>query len=189
MKPTRRAKMPTVRTTTTTIPKNNAGSNSNSNTNNTNSNIDIQDIAPSSSINAKIIVVDKQDSLAMEIKGGIKDDLNDTMGLSTYSNSKSTIASYCRKTTTTTTIATTRRPHLIEQGQQEQKQQYEIITIKDTGTEIHSEILPRLFSKFATKSNREGTGLGLYISKNIIEAHGGKGATFTIALPLVKIKE
>jgi signal transduction histidine kinase len=85
--------------------------------------------------------------------------------LSAYSNSKSTIASYCRKTTTTTTVATTRRPYLIEQGQQEQKQQYEIITIKDTGTEIHSEILPRLFSKFATKSNREGTGLGLYISK------------------------
>jgi hypothetical protein len=61
---------------------NDAGKNSNSNTN-SNSTIDIQDIAPSSSINAKIIVVDKQDSLAMEIKDGIKDDLNDTIGLST----------------------------------------------------------------------------------------------------------
>jgi signal transduction histidine kinase len=83
-----------------------------------------------------------------------------------------------------------------EQREQRQKQQYEIITVKDTGTGIHPEILPRLFSKFATKSNR-GTGLGLYIS-NIIEAHGGKlyaanntdgkGVTFTLALPLVKIK-
>jgi two-component system, OmpR family, sensor histidine kinase VicK len=58
------------------------------------SGIDIQEIVPSSSFNAKIIVVDKQDSLTMEIKDGIKDDLYDTVGLSTYSNSKSTIASY-----------------------------------------------------------------------------------------------
>ncbi|HET7390202.1 MAG TPA: HAMP domain-containing sensor histidine kinase [Nitrososphaeraceae archaeon] len=88
----------------------------------------------------------------------------------------------------------------IKQGQQEQeqKQQYAIITIKDTGTGIHSEILPRLFSKFATKSHR-GTGLGLYISRNIIGAHGGKlyatnntdgkCRSFTIILPLVKVKE
>jgi two-component system, OmpR family, sensor histidine kinase VicK len=372
------------------------------NTNNINSNIDIQDIAPSSSINAKIIVVDKQDSLAMEIKDGTKDELDDTIGLSTYSNSKSTIASYfaifenlskqnqlynqlkvaykkvenanalqqefiniaahelktpiqpilgyaellleeesddkkkhaimgiVRNSERLQKLATdildvakiesntfqlnkkslnlnslmpniikdyvkrgeqhkiqdmtelisnvnggggsdndndtdgkTMGPKLIfeskvnkedicfveadeerltqviynildnalkftdadgsvivtvekeqvqpqqlqqqlgeriEQGQreQEQKQQYTIITIKDTGTGIHPEILPRLFSKFATKSNK-GTGLGLYISKNIIEAHGGelyatnntdgKGATFTIILPLVKIKE
>jgi signal transduction histidine kinase len=383
--------------------KNNAGKNNNTNTNsnNTNSDIDIQDIAPSSSINAKIIVVDKKDSLAMEIKDGIKDDLNDTIGLSTYSNSKSTIASYSAifenlskqnqlykqlkdaykqventnamqrqfidiaahelktpiqpilgyaemlleeelndkkrhalmgivrnserlqklasdilditkiesktfqlhkkslnldsvianivkdyvkrveqdKTQDITglisnvngggsdndnnnTDGKTIGPRLVfeskvkeediffveadeerlsqvicnildnafkftdsygsiivtvekeqvllqpqqqlgehtEQGQGEQKQnqQYAIITIKDTGTGIHPEILPRLFSKFATKSHK-GTGLGLYISKNIIEAHGGilyavnnndgKGATFTIALPLVKIKE
>ncbi|MFL6459662.1 MAG: sensor histidine kinase, partial [Nitrososphaeraceae archaeon] len=81
-----------------------------------------------------------------------------------------------------------------EQGQQEQ-QERAIITIKDTGTGIHPEILPRLFSKFATKSHK-GTGLGLYISKNIVEAHSGKlyasnntdgkGATFTIILPLIK---
>jgi two-component system, OmpR family, sensor histidine kinase VicK len=374
---------------------NNAANNNNSNSNtNANSIIDVQDIAPSSSINAKIILVDKQDSLAMEIKDGIKDNLDDTIGLSTYSNSKSTVTSYSAifenlskqnhiykqlkeayqkventnaiqrefiniaahelrtpiqpilgyaellleeetddrkkqalmgivhnserlqklasdildiariesntfrlnkkslnlnsaisnvvkdyvkrleqrkardiaglisnvnanniknndnqnsgKTMETklflksnlkedifveadeeritqvmynildnafkftdsdgSVIVTVEKQQVqaqqlgedIEQGQQEQEQQYAIITIKDTGLGIHPEILPRLFSKFATKSHR-GTGLGLYISKNIIEAHGGKlyaanntdgkGATFTIVLPLVKVKE
>ena len=67
-----------------------------------------------------------------------------------------------------------------------------IVSVKDTGSGIDSEILPRLFSKFATKSDK-GTGLGLFISKSIIEAHGGmiwaennsdgKGATFSFALP------
>jgi two-component system sensor histidine kinase VicK len=378
--------------------KSNAGKNSNSNTNSNNyknSIIDIQDIAPSSSINAKIIVVDRQDSLAMEIKDGIKDDLNDTIGLSTYSNSKSTVASYSaifenlskqnqlykqlkdaykkventnaiqrdfiniaahelktpiqpilgyaemlleeesddkkrhalmgivrnserleklasdildiakiesktfllhkkplnlnsviasivkgyvkrveqRKTEDITglisnvnggsgndnntdgktigpklvfeskvkeediffvdadeerltqvicnildnalkftdadgsVIVTVEKQQLLQpqqQGQREQnqnqnqKQKYAVITTKDTGTGIHPEMFPRLFSKFATKSHR-GTGLGLYISKNIIEAHGGKlyatnntdgkGATFTIVIPLIKAKE
>jgi two-component system sensor histidine kinase VicK len=55
---------------------------------------------------------------------------------------------------------------------------------------IDSEIIPRLFTKFATKSEH-GIGLGLYISKNIVEAHGGriwaenndgKGATFSFSL-------
>jgi signal transduction histidine kinase len=49
-----------------------------------------------------------------------------------------------------------------------------IVSIKDTGTGIDSEIMPRLFSKFATKSDIGGIGLGLFISKSIIEAHGGK---------------
>ena len=48
-----------------------------------------------------------------------------------------------------------------------------IVVIKDTGIALDNEILPRLFTKFATKSF-QGTGLGLYLSKNIIEAHGGK---------------
>jgi signal transduction histidine kinase len=66
------------------------------------------------------------------------------------------------------------------------------VTVKDTGQGIHRDILPRLFSKFASKSF-QGTGLGLFISKSIIEAHGGKiwagnnsdgpGATFTFSLP------
>jgi len=73
-----------------------------------------------------------------------------------------------------------------------------VVTIKDTGIGIDPEILPRLFTKFATKSNT-GTGLGLFISKSIIEAHGGKiwaqnnadgkGATFAFSLPLSKEHE
>ena len=71
-----------------------------------------------------------------------------------------------------------------------------IISIKDDGNGIDEEILPKLFSKFATKSF-SGTGLGLFICKSIIEAHGGniwaennsngKGATFSFTLPLDKI--
>lgn len=69
-----------------------------------------------------------------------------------------------------------------------------VISVKDTGTGIDPQIFPRLFTKFASKSERGGTGLGLYISKGIVEAHGGriwaennahgKGATFTFTLPL-----
>ena len=68
-----------------------------------------------------------------------------------------------------------------------------IVSVTDRGMGIDVEILPRLFTKFATKSNH-GTGLGLYIAKNIIEAHGGQiwaqdnadgiGATFSFSLPL-----
>jgi signal transduction histidine kinase len=67
-----------------------------------------------------------------------------------------------------------------------------IISIKDNGKGIDSEIFPRLFTKFASKSF-QGTGLGLYIAKNIVESHGGKiwaknnedgkGATFSFSLP------
>ncbi|HKI08031.1 MAG TPA: HAMP domain-containing sensor histidine kinase, partial [Nitrososphaeraceae archaeon] len=362
--------------------------------NSANSIIDIQDIAPSSSINTKIIVVDKQDSLAMEIKDGMADSLHTTIGLSTLSNSKSTIASYSAIFENLTqqnrlykqlkeayqTVETTnairqefinvaahelRTPiqpilgyaellleeetddskkqalmgivhnserlqklasdildvarmdsntfrlykelvnlnyvisnivkdyvkrqerqkasditrsissvngnnnnkdndndknsnksetkllfeskvkedifveadkerltqvicnildnafkfteghgkiiqiTLEKQGQQQellgeqrlQQEHHAIVSVKDTGTGIDPEISPRLFSKFATKSQR-GTGLGLYISKNIVEAHGGrlyasnnnnnnpndKGATFTIILPLFRQK-
>ena len=70
------------------------------------------------------------------------------------------------------------------------------VSVKDHGKGIDSQMVPILFSKFATKSEK-GTGLGLYICKGIIEAHGGsmearnndkdeKGATFSFAIPLEK---
>ncbi|MFL6409526.1 MAG: ATP-binding protein [Nitrososphaeraceae archaeon] len=73
-----------------------------------------------------------------------------------------------------------------------------VIRMKDTGVGISSEVYPKLFTKFATKSEK-GTGLGLYISKSIIEAHGGRiwaennsdgrGATFTFTLPIQKLRQ
>lgn len=79
----------------------------------------------------------------------------------------------------------------------DEEKEFVCIKIKDTGKGIDPEVLPRLFEKFATKSDK-GTGLGLYISKNIVEAHGGKiwgannnnnrhgenGAEFGFTLPL-----
>jgi signal transduction histidine kinase len=71
-----------------------------------------------------------------------------------------------------------------------------VISVRDNSQGIDYEILPRLFTKFATKSETGGTGLGLFISKSIVEAHGrkiwaenntdGKGATFSISLPINK---
>ncbi len=70
-----------------------------------------------------------------------------------------------------------------------------VVSVNDTGKGIDPEIMPRLFTKFATKSVT-GTGLGLFISKSIVEAHGGKmwaennadgkGATFYFNIPLSK---
>jgi signal transduction histidine kinase len=80
-------------------------------------------------------------------------------------------------------------------GKKENKEEQEdvVVRVEDTGSGIDPEIFPRLFTKFSSKSF-SGTGLGLYISKNIIEAHGGKraqnnnghgksGATFSFSLP------
>jgi signal transduction histidine kinase len=72
-----------------------------------------------------------------------------------------------------------------------------IVSIADNGKGLSPEIYPRLFTKFVTTSI-EGTGLGLYISKKIVEAHGGriwaennsdsKGATFCFSLPVARRK-
>jgi signal transduction histidine kinase len=100
----------------------------------------------------------------------------------------------------TVTITTTTDSVVAEN---KQSQDVVIVSINDTGKGIDSEILPRLFSKFATKSDKgTGIGLGLFICKSIIEAHGGKiwaennidgkdgkggvGATFSFSLPISK---
>jgi two-component system sensor histidine kinase VicK len=84
---------------------------------------------------------------------------------------------------------------------EEVKDSMALVTVMDTGRGIDPEISPRLFLKFAAKSET-GMGLGLFISKSIVEAHGGKiwaqnntdydgkkGATFTFSIPLSKLKE
>jgi signal transduction histidine kinase len=86
-----------------------------------------------------------------------------------------------------------KNPISSDKGNTAKKNNYVIIKVKDNGSGIDPDIQLRLFSKFATKSDI-GTGLGLFIAKSIIEAHGGeisaennsdgKGATFTFSLPL-----
>ncbi len=81
----------------------------------------------------------------------------------------------------------------VKEIERKSKENLVIISIRDTGMGISEEIYEKLFTKFATKSIT-GTGLGLYISKSIIEAHNGqiwaennntdKGATFTLSMPL-----
>ncbi len=81
-----------------------------------------------------------------------------------------------------------------EEEEKEKENNEIVVSIKDTGSGIDPEIIPKIFSKFATNS-QTGTGLGLYLSQNIIEAHGGKiwgennndgtGATFSFTLPLI----
>jgi two-component system, OmpR family, sensor histidine kinase VicK len=91
-------------------------------------------------------------------------------------------------------IKFTEEGSIIITSKKEENENKVIVSVKDSGIGIHPEILPRLFQKFATKSY-QGTGLGLYISKSILEAHGGKmwaennpdgkGATFSFSLPIV----
>ena len=80
----------------------------------------------------------------------------------------------------------------IEEVKNDDNKKEFIVDVKDTGTGIDSDIMPQLFTKFVSKS-QTGTGLGLFISKSIVEAHGGriwaennpdgKGATFRFSLP------
>jgi signal transduction histidine kinase len=91
---------------------------------------------------------------------------------------------------TITTDVITKQAHTDDRAAVEG--QVVVVKIKDTGTGIAANILPKLFTKFATTSS-EGIGLGLYISKKIVEAHGGrmwaennpdgKGASFAFSLP------
>jgi two-component system sensor histidine kinase VicK len=76
----------------------------------------------------------------------------------------------------------------------EQIDNFAVISVRDTGQGIEPEVMPKLFTRFVTGSaTASGSGLGLYISRAIIEAHGGrmwaennydgKGATFMLSLP------
>ena len=110
----------------------------------------------------------------------------------------------------TVTVTTIRRKDVVDRdnrGEGEGGGREEVvIAVKDTGSGIDPELMPRLFTKFATKSY-QGTGLGLFISKSIVEEHGGKiwaennsnngsnsdgkhkGATFYFTLPVVAMSE
>ena len=78
------------------------------------------------------------------------------------------------------------------EGKEEKK--VVIVSVKDTGEGIPEKILPKLFSKFSVSNSTTGTGLGLFICKNIIKAHDGRiwaennsdknGATFSFTLPI-----
>jgi signal transduction histidine kinase len=81
---------------------------------------------------------------------------------------------------------------------QEEEDEEVIVSVKDTGGGISKKVLSKLFTKFATSDPTTGTGLGLYICKNIVEAHGGRiwgvsnlgenGAIFSFTLP-IKLNE
>jgi len=81
-----------------------------------------------------------------------------------------------------------------KKGKEEEKEKEVIISVMDRGEGIPEKILPKLFTKLMIGSSSSGTGLGLYISKNIIEAHDGKiwaennpdddGAIFRFTLPI-----
>jgi len=87
----------------------------------------------------------------------------------------------------------------VKKVKKDQKEdEYDVmVSVKDSGTGIDPEVLPKLFERFVSKSY-SGTGLGLFISKSIVEAHGGtiwaennedgKGATFSFSLPMVSNK-
>jgi signal transduction histidine kinase len=114
------------------------------------------------------------------------------------SNLLSNAINFTKEGSITINVAKKRRN---EDGKNNSHEEEVIVSVEDTGIGIDSEILPRLFTKFATKSDIGGTGLGLFISKSIIESHGGKmwahnnnnsintgetrGARFYFSLPLV----
>jgi signal transduction histidine kinase len=71
-----------------------------------------------------------------------------------------------------------------------------VVSVRDQGNGIEPEVYPRLFQKFAASQEYGATGLGLYISKSIVEAPGGmiwaenngevrRGATFTFTVPVL----
>ena len=91
-------------------------------------------------------------------------------------------------------IKFTKEGSIVVNAKKEERENKVIVSVKDSGMGIDPEILPKLFQKFASKSY-QGTGLGLYISKSIVEVHGGrmwaennadgKGAVFYFTLPTI----
>jgi signal transduction histidine kinase len=113
------------------------------------------------------------------------------------SNLLSNAIKFTREGSISINVAKNRRN---EDGKNKSHEEEAVVSVEDTGIGIDSEILPRLFTKFTTKSDIGGTGLGLFISKSIVEAHGGemwaennnrinngqkRGATFYFTLPLM----
>jgi signal transduction histidine kinase len=85
---------------------------------------------------------------------------------------------------------------IVDKKKEDEEKKVVIVSVKDTGEGIPEKILPKLFSKFSISNSTTGTGLGLYICKNIIEAHEGNiwaennsdenGATFSFTLPIAE---
>jgi signal transduction histidine kinase len=84
-----------------------------------------------------------------------------------------------------------------EESSNERERRSIVIAVEDNGSGIDPEVFSKLFIKFVSKSFH-GTGLGLFISKSIVEAHGGKiwaknningsgGATFSFTIPIAEI--
>ena len=131
-----------------------------------------------------IMLLESNDNLLLEAdKGKITQ---------VISNLLSNAIKFSKKSRGNISIATT-----VQQMKNNTSEKKVLVSIKDDGTGIDPTIMPRLFTKFATKSER-GIGLGLFISKSIIEAHGGNiwaennnsdeagsGATFYFILPLL----
>ena len=93
----------------------------------------------------------------------------------------------------------TKEGSIIVNVELDQRNSRATVSVKDSGKGIDPEVVPRLFEKFASKSF-QGTGLGLFISRSIVEGHGGRiwtvnnnkvvdgqrGVTFYFTLPLVR---
>ena len=85
---------------------------------------------------------------------------------------------------------------IVDKKKEDEEKKVVIVSVKDPGEGIPEKILPKLFSKFSISNSTTGTGLGLYICKNIIEAHEGNiwaennsdenGATFSFTLPIAE---
>ena len=145
-------------------------------------------------------------SLAYIIAGAVKDAMNQ----SNFNPDKLTIRYHAddifvhadrEKTIQVITNLLTNAIKFTDEGtisvttQRDKDNKLALVTVRDSGSGIDSEIVSKLFEKFATKSER-GTGIGLYISKKIVEAHGGNilgennldgpGATFKFTVPLAE---